>query len=125
MATAKAPLSTVACPRETVIRNVPSGKVPDNAATISVDVADSTVSGNKSKVTTGGAPCPFEGHEKFWPVMTRRLFDSSSAALVITSCGAGVATAVVTCPHTISAANARTVGDHLFESNICASGFHR
>jgi hypothetical protein len=46
---------------------VPSGKFPDNEATISVDVADSTVSGIKSSVTTGRAPDPdpFAGHEKF------------------------------------------------------------
>jgi hypothetical protein len=107
---------------------VPSGKFPDNEATISVGVADSTVSGIRSSVTTGGAPCPdpFAGHEKFWPVMTRRLFDSSNAALVITSCGAGVAAALVTCAHEISAANPRTVVDHRVVSNICEPPvFHR
>jgi hypothetical protein len=107
---------------------VPSGKFPDNAATISVDVADTTVSGIRSSVTTGGAACPdpFAGHEKFWPVITRWLFDSSNAALVITSCGAGAAAAIVTCAHTISAASPRTVVDHRFESDICdLRVFHR
>jgi hypothetical protein len=68
MATANAADSVAEGPRETVIRYVPSGKVPANDATISVGVADRTVSGIRSNVTNGGAPCaddPSDGHEKF------------------------------------------------------------
>jgi hypothetical protein len=88
---------------------------------MSVDVAERTVSGIRSSVTTGGDACPFpfEDDEKFWPLITRWPFASSYVALVITSCGAGVAAAVVTRALTISAPTARTVVNNRFGSNIC------
>jgi hypothetical protein len=113
-------------PRETVTRYVPSGNVPETEATISVDVAETIVSGKRSNVTISDGEWPRPSwpsprHRKFCPVITRRLFDSSRAALVITSCcddGDGVAAAGSARENTISAANPRTVVDTRLKSNI-------
>jgi hypothetical protein len=86
------------------------------------------VSGNRSNDTTGGVACPdpFEGQKKFWPVITRRLFASSNVALVITSCGAGVALAVVTYAAKTTALIPRIVVKRRIVSNIGGpSGLHR
>jgi hypothetical protein len=120
MATAKAADCSAVSPRETVIKYVPSGNVPAIDATISVDVAERTVSGSRSSVTTGGSECPFrfDGRDKFSPAMTRRLFDSSNLALVITSCGVSVSADAATA-HKISIPSPRTVVDMRFGSIIC------
>jgi hypothetical protein len=109
-----------------VIRKVPSGNVAESDATISVDVAEITVSGCKSIVTTGVAdawPRPSwpRAARKFWPAIVKRPFDASNVALMITSCGdwGSAGAAVAPWAHQISAASARTVVDHRLRSTIC------